>query len=320
MAVIGIDLGGTKITGAVFDTNAEIHYRSSTLLGNRTGNEISGLILEIISELIKKSESDKKSVEALGICVPGIADRKEGWIWAPNIVGWEKYPLKLELEQFLHNSGIEVNIASDRSCYILGEQWQGAARNTENAIFISVGTGIGAGILVDGRVIHGNSDIAGAIGWFGLSTSFHSEFEKYGCFESMASGDGMARRTKKLMEDRASYSGSLLYEYGLDSLSSKEIFEAFFKEDPLAVSVVEKAIEYWGIASANLVSMLNPEIVIWGGGVFGPGQKLIDRIYMEASKWAQPLAIREAKFEKSLLGSDAGLYGAGYVALTSLNR
>lgn len=320
MGVIGIDLGGTKITGAVFDANDEIYYRSSTLLENRMGNEVGGLILEIINELMTRSDLDKKSVEALGICVPGIADRKDGWVWAPNIEGWEKYPLKRELEQFFQNTEIEINIASDRSCYILGEKWQGAARNADNAIFISVGTGIGAGLLVDGRIVHGNSDIAGAVGWFGMSTSFLSEFRKHGCFESMASGDGMARQAKRIMKESGSYPDSILYDFEHDTLSSEEIFEAFFKEDALAICVIEKAIEYWGIASANMVSMLNPEIVIWGGGVFGSGQSLIDQIYLEACKWAQPLAIREVKFEKSLLGSDAGLYGAGYLALTSLHQ
>src|SRR5690606_7336356 len=116
---------------------------------------------------------------------------KSGTVWAPNIPGWEDYPLKAELEAVLNR--IPVSIDSDRACYILGEYWKGAAQNCEDAIFLAVGTGIGAGILADGRILRGAGDIAGAIGWMALDHPYQEKYIPCGCFEYQASGDGVAR-------------------------------------------------------------------------------------------------------------------------------
>lgn len=318
MAVIGIDLGGTKITGALFDETGKILYRVSHLLEKRKGHEVGLLVLHLFDELIKQSGYRRDAIGALGICVPGIANRKTGRIWAPNIEGWENYPLQKEMEEHFSNDKIIINMASDRTCYILGEKWKGVAKNATNAIYISIGTGIGAGLLIDGNIVHGHGDIVGSAGWLAMETPFVEEFERYGCFESYASGDGIARQAKKILKEGRLFRESLLYGKEIDSLSSKDIFDAFYKNDPLAVSVIEKAIDLWSIAAANLVSLLNPEMIIWGGGVFGPATQLIDRIYEKASGWAQPVAIKQVKFEKSTLQGNAGLYGAGYLALTSI--
>jgi Transcriptional regulator/sugar kinase len=320
MAVIGVDLGGTKITGALFDEKGTILCQVSHLLEKRKGREVGLLVLHTIDELIGKPECRRDAIEALGICVPGIANSKTGFIWAPNIDGWENYPLQKEIEDHFSNDTITMNIASDRTCYILGEKWRGAAKNAANAIYISIGTGIGVGLLVDGNIVHGQGDIVGAAGWFAMGIPFIGEFERYGCFESYASGDGIARQAKKILKEGLLFQESELYKKEIESLSSKDVFEAFYKDDSLAVFVIEKAIGLWAMASANLVSLLNPEVVIWGGGVFGPATQFIGRIYEEASRWAQPIAIKQAKFEKSILQGNAGLYGAGYLALTSITK
>jgi glucokinase len=318
MAVIGIDLGGTKITGALFDKRGDILCEISHLLKHRKGFEVGLLVLQVINELMEQSGYCKDDIEALGICVPGIANSKTGLVWAPNIGGWENYPLQKEIKEHFSNSKIIISVASDRTCYILGEKWKGVAKNANNAIYISVGTGIGIGLLIDGNIIHGKGDIVGAAGWFGIETPYSKEFERCGCFESYASGNGIAHQAKKILKEGVLFKESKLYTKEIDSISSKDIFDAVSDGDPLAKSVIEKAIELWGMTSANLVSLLNPEIIIWGGGVFGPATQFIDRIYEEASKWAQPIAIKEVKYEKSILQGKAGLYGAGYLALTSV--
>lgn len=119
------------------------------------------------------------------------------------------------------------------------------------------------------------------------------------------------------LSEEQDYENSLLGEIELDRLTSRDVFAAFDKNDPLAVKVIEQAIEHWGIAAANMISLLNPEIVIWGGGVFGPAEKLIPRIQQEASRWAQPIAMRQTTFKVSKLQGTAGLYGAGYLALST---
>jgi glucokinase len=201
MAVIGIDLGGTKIISAIFDKEGNILCKTSHLLEKRTGSEVGRLVLQTIDELITMSGKMINDIEAFGICVPGIADCKTGLVWAPNIEGWENYPLQKEIEEYINNDKIKISVASDRTCYILGETWKGAAKNAKNAVFIAVGTGIGMGLLIDGRIVHGHGDAVGSAGWFALETPYFDEYERYGCLESYASGDGIARQTKKLLKE-----------------------------------------------------------------------------------------------------------------------
>jgi glucokinase len=318
MSSIGIDLGGTKITGAIFDCEGNILHKTAHLLENRQGNEVGRLITHVIDELFQQAEAS--TIKAIGICVPGISDSKTGLVWAPNIAGWESYPLQKEIEEHLHNPNIPVAIDSDRTCYILGETWKGVAKGCKNAAFIAVGTGIGVGILLDGHILHGHADIVGAAGWLALNMEFEADYVHYGCFESNASGNGIARCAQRLLKEQTLFKDSLLYVKDIETITAHEVFDAYEQNDPLAVEVIDKAIKMWGMAAANLVSLLNPEIIVWGGGVFGPAAKLLDRIYAEACRWAQPIAIRQVVFEKSQLSGDAGLYGAGRLALLTMNN
>lgn len=321
MMVIGIDLGGTKVTGAIFDSNGETIKKTSLLLEGKTGTEVAQLVKDLIIDFLKYQERGPKHIRAIGICVPGIANIKEGTVWAPNIPGWEDYPLQAEIEELVSRHNIKVYMASDRTCYILGEKWNGQAKDCENAIFVAVGTGIGVGILIDGRIIHGHGDVVGAVGWMALQSPYEEDFEQCGCFETYASGIGIAKQAKKILRAKTPlYRDSSLRNKDIDSITSHDVFFAYMYNDPLAVHVLNKAIEMWGMAAANLVSLFNPEKVIWGGGIFGPAQQFIDKIYDEACRWAQPISIKQVTFEKSLLSGDAGLLGAGYLALSSLNE
>lgn len=316
MAVIGIDLGGTKITGAVFSCEGDILCKASALLEHRQGKEVGALIRGILDDLI--SQHKASDIESVGICVPGIANVKTGKVWVPNIKGWEDYPLQQELEN--HLGDVQVHIASDRTCYILGEAWKGAAKNCQNALFIAVGTGIGIGILVDGNILHGHGDIVGAAGWLALDAPYKDEYDACGCFETRASGNGIAFQARKIIKEGTLYKESELYKIETEKIIAQDVFAAYEQGDPLAEHVLDKAIEMWGMASANLVSLLNPEKIVWGGGVFGPAVQFLDRIYAEACKWAQPISIKQVKFEKSQLCGDAGLIGSGYLALISSKK
>jgi len=167
-AVIGLDLGGTKLAAALFDTEGRPIVRRSLPLGKRQGHAVGELVASQIRRLLQTGEQRKLAIRAVGICVPGIVAPKTGRVWAPNIPGWDDYPLKGEIKAAVSDQAVKVAIDSDGSASILGEAWQGAARDCRNAIFLAVGTGIGAGILVDGRVLHGAHGIAGAIGWLAL--------------------------------------------------------------------------------------------------------------------------------------------------------
>ena len=247
------------------------------------------------------------------MCIPGIYRADRGTVWAPNIEGWDDYPLLEELRNAC-GSSVGVTIDSDRAAYVLGETWRGAARGARDAIFLAVGTGIGAGIICGGNLLRGHGDIAGAIGWLALDRPFMPRYRQHGCFEDAASGPGLVRIARDLMHADVNY-GGVLAQANADDMEAADVFVAYDRNDRIACEVIDNAIELWGMAVANLVSLFNPEIIVFGGGVFGPAAKFLDRIQSEANRWAQPISIQQVKLVASSLGADAGLYGAGRLAM-----
>jgi len=312
MALLGVDLGGTKLALALFSDEGVILSKDAAALGNRTGSEVGSLITGKVLSMIAAASDNGNHVTSVGISVPGIYHVASGTVWAPNIAGWDDYPLLAELLSVCGE--IPVTIDSDRACYILGEAWQGNAKGIRDAIFLSVGTGIGAGILINGEILRGSNDIAGCIGWLALQRPFDKKFADCGCFEYFASGEGISKVAREFLMEPGNYSGELR-SLNADSIKSSDVFAAYDNGDPLAKRVIGLCVEFWGMAVANLVSLFNPEKIIMGGGVFGPGSKLLPAIKEEATKWAQPVGIHQMSLDVSCLGGDAGVYGAGFLAL-----
>ncbi|MFH1214409.1 MAG: ROK family protein [Candidatus Neomarinimicrobiota bacterium] len=312
MTVIAIDLGGTKSSAALISSEGAILIREKVEIVRKSGILVSEILQKQIQKLHSLAQKNNQVVSAIGVSVPGIYYSQTGHVWAPNITGWKDYPLQEELQKIIPE--IPVKIDSDRAAYILGETWLGSARGCQNAIFMAVGTGIGAGIMVDGKILRGHSDIAGAIGWMTLTPLFRSEYSRFGCFEYHASGEGLARVARDYINDTPNYYG-LLRNPIPENINSYDVFEAFSANDPLAQKVFDQAIKLWGMATANLVSLFNPEMIIFGGGVFGPAAQFIDKIRAEAEKWAQPISMKQVRIAASSLGSDAGLFGAARLAM-----
>ena len=312
--IIAIDLGGTKIAGAMLDEQGNIGEKRVALLRGQKGGEVGKKIGNIIQELLDIARNQNTEVSAIGVAVPGIYHIQTGTVWAPNIPQWEDYPLLEEICSLVGDQGLKVHIDSDRSCYILGEVWRGAAVSCKDAIFLAVGTGIGAGILVDGNVLRGAHGVAGSIGWLAVTHPFLTEYTTFGCFEYHASGDGMTRMAKQILAENKQQM-IVPGKGNLDQVTTPDIFAAYASQDPVASKVVSLSIEFWGKAVANLVSLFDPQVIVFGGGVFGPALSLMDDIYDEAQKWAQPISFKKVELKASELGGDAGLYGAGYLAL-----
>lgn len=312
MSLLGIDLGGTKLASAVFTESGELKTKEVVPLGNRSGSAVGQLITDHVK---KYAASEKFQLKSIGISVPGISHHKEGTVWAPNIPGWEEYPLLAEVNQIAHN--IPVSIDSDRACSILGEIWQGNAKGSQDAIFLAVGTGIGAGILINGQILRGSHDIAGAVGWMALQRPFQHKYVDCGCFEYFASGEGIAKLALEVLAENKDYRGPLR-DLEPSSITAHSIFQAHKDKDLIATTIINRCIEFWGMATANLISIFNPEKIIFGGGVFGPAEKFIPAIQQEAKKWAQPISMKQVSFEKSTLHGDAAVYGAAFLALENL--
>jgi glucokinase len=306
MTALGIDLGGTKLSLAVFTEQGDILIKRTLALEKREGKAVG----DLIAEEIQKFTNTHPNIQSIGIAVPGIYRHKTGTVWAPNIKGWDDFPL---LRQMRETTNIPVVIDNDRAAYILGESWMGSAKGCNNAIYLAVGTGIGAGILIDGKVLRGEHDIAGAIGWMALHQPFEKKYISCGCFEYHASGEGIANVAREVLSKTEDYDGMLCKKKAED-LEAHDVFAAYQQDDIIAKKTFSICILFWGMAVANLVSLFNPEKIILGGGVFGPAVQFIPAIIEEAGKWAQPISITQVSIEASSLGNNAGLYGAGLLA------
>ena len=314
-----VDVGGTKIASALFTREGEISAGKKVAIDNAGGDAAASQVRDEIAALAKAARRAGGRLAAAGVCVPGIAYSVSGKVWAPNIPGWDQYPLLKKIGGLSPQRAVPLVLESDRSAYVAGEAWKGAAAGARDAVFLAVGTGIGAGIISGGRILHGYEDIAGAVGWFGLDPDFKPEYASMGCFEAEASGNSVARKAReRLAKGRPS---AMLDLTGgvIEAVTAEIVVAAARRQDPLAMEVVADVVTYLAMGIANIVSILNPEVVVLGGGLFQAADLFLPPVHREFKRWAQPLAARSVRIEPSALGGDAGLYGCGKLAWVALD-
>ncbi len=288
--VIAVDLGGTKVAAAVVDRNGVLHFRQKSPV-TRAGVVECARQIAVMVDVCAKSLPSQSNVHAIGLIVPGIYKPDTGHVWAPNLWAQEDVPLRAELERAMP---YPLVLDDDRAGYVLGEQWRGAAQGLKHVVFLAVGTGIGAGILIGGKPVHGTGGVAGAVGWFRFAGPAQDNYQQVGCWEAEAAGPAFARRA--------------------GANSAEEAFAAADRGDRRALAAIERTAEYLALGVANLISILNPEIVILGGGLMQQGARFLDPVRKKALEWAQPVAAQQVRIELTQLGEDAGLLGAAWLA------
>jgi glucokinase len=298
-----VDLGGTKLAVAIVASSGEILHKIKLPIDK---GDVKGQIERTAKDAVAAAGLGWQHIAAAGVVVPGIYLAATGDAWAPNLFGPESVPLRDELRSRLP---VPVVIDSDRAAYVLGEQWLGAARGLSHVVFLAVGTGIGAGILIDGRLCRGAGDIAGAVGWFALSPCQRPLYKQMGCWETEAAGPAVARRAVERMASGESSSLS-------GEVTTEAVVTAARRLDPLACAVLEETARWLGMGIANIISLLNPEMIVLGGGLMQAGNLLLEPIRREMAVWAQPFAARAVRLELTQLGEDAGLLGAAKLAFS----
>lgn len=296
--VIAVDLGGTKIAAAEVATDGTIAHRSQVAVPAGGGGEVVDSIRALIRQL------DYKNACGIGICVPGIA-YPDGSVWAPNVPGWERVPLARILAKEFHPP---ITVESDRSAFVVGEAWCGAACGHRDVVFLVIGTGVGAGIISDGHLLRGASGSAGALGWMAVERSvppgFEDAYQHGGCVEAHLAGPSIARAAS--------------LAFGRD-VGTRELVTLARRYDDTARKVLADAGRYLGLLLANLVSTLNPTHIIIGGGMAAAGSLLLDPARQAMKQWAQPIAVRHVKVLLSRLGHDASLLGMAKLAFAQSN-
>ncbi|NIM90950.1 MAG: ROK family protein [Candidatus Aminicenantes bacterium] len=306
-----VDVGGTKISSALFTPEGNMLGKGKVAIDSSRAEKPAEQIIGIIIALEECARSEKGELAAIGIDIPGVVFHRTGRVWAPNIPGWEEFPLREKVQEKVK---LPLTLESDRSAYVSGEQWQGIAKGLENVVFLAVGTGIGAGLIIEGRLCHGSEDISGAVGWFALSPELKDKYSEIGCFEAEASGNSVARKAREFVRAGESSLLTGMVKGNIENITAETVVEAAQQNDPVANKVIDSAIRFLGMGIANIVSILNPEMVVLGGGLFQAGQVFLEPVRNEFKKWAQPLAAQKVRIELSSLGEDAGLYGAGKLA------
>ena len=289
---LAIDLGGTKASFAVIDSKGAVLSRSKRPSHEGGATVTFEALAASAADTVRAAGLGWGDVRGAGLVVPGIYNPATGRAWAPNLWGPDEIPLRDALAPRLP---VPVVIDSDRSGYVLGEQWQGAARGSRDVVFLAVGTGIGAGILSDGRLVRGSGGIAGAVGWFALDPRWREDYGRVGAFEAEAAGPGLARR--------------------LGAASAEAVADAARGGDPAARRAVGETVEWLAMGIANLISTLNPQVVVLGGGLMLAADLFLEPVRHAVRRWAQPLAFPQCRIELTRLGEDAALFGAARLAL-----
>jgi glucokinase len=317
--VLGLDLGGTKIAAGVVESTGKLH--SAVRLPTPASGVRRDLaaLFNAAHSAVASAGAPWAAIRAVGVGVPGAFDPVTETVWAPNLPGWQRVPLKRLLEKTLARPAF---IEGDRNVQALAEAWLGAGRKHKigSLVFLTVGTGIGAGLILEGRVVSGQRGLAGAAGWLAVERDWKPEFARVGCLEALSAGPALARLARQALR-RAQR--SVIRELAVRQpregrVTGETVVEAARRGDHTARRILERVGDDLGRGVANIVSLLNPEVVVLGGGLAGAGEFLLQPLRRAVLKWGQPLASRQVRITRTRLGEDAGILGAARYALLKL--
>lgn len=311
--VIGIDVGGTTVKLGLFNTEGELLEKWQ--IPTRTENGGEAILPDVASSILEKLQEKGIEVNALagvGIGAPGAIDEKGTLVGGAVNLGWGVFNLPKVLREQLHlKEELPIRAANDANVAAFGEMWKGGGKGYKNMVAVTLGTGVGGGIIIDGRILTGATGGGGEIGHMHIEDreTESCNCKNKGCLEQYASATGIVRLAKRRLaeDDRP----SVLRE---GQLSAKAVFDAVKAGDGLAIEVAERFGEYLGKGLAVVASVINPEIFVIGGGVSKAGEILLEYIRPSFEKYAfSPNA--GAKFALATLGNDAGIYGAAGMIL-----
>lgn len=267
----GIDIGGTFIKGAIVDENGKIVVKGKTPTESEKGADaVVENIASLCDELLTKSGMKKEEISAIGMGVPGMIDSNAGVVVTSNNLGWTEFPIAEKLTAL---TGLSVKTANDANAAALGEMKFGFGGIYKNLILLTLGTGVGGGIVIDGKLIEGNRGAGAELGHTVIE--FNGEpctCGRRGCLEAYASATAIIRDTKRAMEN---HKDSKLWEIGsLDAVNGKTAFD-YYDKDEYAKAVVDSYISHLACGISNMANIFRPDAVVLGGGVCAQGDALI---------------------------------------------
>lgn len=312
--VIGVDLGGTKISAGLVDNTGDIiAYDYRQTLAEEGPDTVVRRMLDATREVMVPSSQ----VTAVGVGAPGPLDVETGVVIAPpNLPGWDRVPLRKLIEEDL---GITTFLENDANAAALGEHRFGAGQGLAHMIYVTVSTGIGGGLILDGELYHGNGGMAGEIG--------HTTVLPYGplcgcgnrgCLEALAAGTAVARQAREHVASGVPTSMADLMDGDPEHITAKLVAQAADQGDVEAQEILAEAMQYLGIGMSNLVNLFNPQMIVIGGGLINLGEALLDPVRRAVRRRALSAAAEAVRVVPAALGDKVGVLGAAAVALSRM--
>lgn len=306
----GIDLGGTSVKCALFQTDGTVEEKWE--IKTRVENEGKEILPDIAKTILAKMEERKiakEEVAGVGIGIPGPVDEYGEIACAVNL-HWGRKNIEKELAEL---TGLVVKAGNDANVAALGEMWKGGGQGSKNLILVTLGTGVGGGIIVNEKMVTGAHGAGGEIGHASVEMDEEEACNcgNKGCLEQYASATGIARLARRAMV--SSEEDSVLR--GIRNVTAKDVFDAYKDGDALAAKVVDQFARYLGNALAIFSCVADPDVIVIGGGVSKAGQVLIDCVEKYFRQYAFT-ACKDTKIKLATLGNDAGIYGAAKLILS----
>ncbi|WP_077612913.1 ROK family glucokinase [Clostridium sp. Marseille-P2415] len=311
MKCVGVDVGGTSVKIGLFEVTGELLHKWEVPTRKEEGgkyiiDDVSASIIKTMAEL----DIPLGEIQGVGMGVPGPV-MPNGYVEVCVNLGWRDVYPERELSEKLH--GLPVTSGNDANVAALGEMWQGGGKGYDDIVMVTLGTGVGGGVIIDQKIVAGKHGLAGEIGHIHIRDD---ETETcncggVGCVEQISSATGIAREARRKMA--AMDTPSVLRTFG-DNVTAKDVLDAAKEGDELAGMVMETVGHYLGLALAHISMVTDPEVFIIGGGVSKAGEFLIDIIYKHYDKFT-PISKNKSKIVLATLGNDAGIYGAARLIL-----
>ncbi|GIO27518.1 ROK family glucokinase [Ornithinibacillus bavariensis] len=314
--IVGVDIGGTTVKIGFISLNGDFNQKWE--VDTDTSNGGANILKNIWDSIVEKAASfsiEISEIAGIGIGAPGFIDGEKGYVFDAVNIGWKEYPLAAELSKL---SGLPVYLENDANIAVLGENWLGAGENADNVIAITLGTGVGGGIITNGKIVNGVNGTAGEIGHITVEPDgYQCNCGRKGCLETIASATGIARQAMKIIEKKPASKLAEIYNV-TQKITSKDIFELAKSGDADSKQIIEHTADIIGLTIANLAMTLNPSKILIGGGVSKAGEQLLQPIKNAFTKYALPRVSEACEIRIAELGNDAGMIGAAYLVKSHL--
>ena len=312
--IVGIDLGGTNIAAGAMpvDGTREIAMRMIPTLAEGGAaavvDRIAALVEDVITQTRHETGADRSDFLGVGIGSPGPLDRARGVVIVTPNLGWRDFPLRDEVSSRVN---LPATLDNDANCATLGEFWCGAAKGGRNVVGLTIGTGIGGGLILDGKLYHGAADMAGEIGHTTIdSTGRRCKCGNYGCLEAYTSGPAIAERAREVLEGDEDSLLVQMVDGDVKKITAQTVFEASKRGDRVALEVVRDTAHFLGVGVSNLLNIFNPDTFVIAGGVTQAGDLLFDPLRAEVRRRAFKPAVDSCRIVPGALPLSAGVVGA----------